>query len=239
MKKIILICLTFGFFSIACAVSTDEFIVRANDTGKALERKKTEQIRLKKRYEYTEKMINRLKEERAKGGFYGTISSMRLSYYLKNGNKTGYRQYILNNEIRELRDERFTCIMIIIDGYTKNLKDCLKTRCSQAGELFNNREKWMASLEEYKDMMHIDFDFRDLIGELKDEAKDDLKKYLEGKSIQADERLYLLREEKNILKEAKAAGIAVDSMTGDKNAKEIQELEKTKRKIAEIIAGIK
>jgi hypothetical protein len=228
-----------GIFVLAYAQFPDEFIAKAENTGKILAKKETERIRLKKRFEYTAKKIDELKEEKAKGGFSGAISSMKLGYYLKTGNITGYRQYILNDEIRELRDERLSYIMIIIDGYTKTLEDCFKSKCPQAAGLFGRLEKWMSSLDEYKDMLQIDFDFRGMIGGLKPDAKDDLKKYMESKIVQADERLYLLKEEKNILKEAKAAGIMEGAKTGDKNSREIQELEKMKSKIKGMIDGMK
>lgn len=239
MKKIFLTCLAAVFFAAAYAQAPEEFIIKAETAGKILAKKQAEQIRAKKRYEYTAKKINQIKEEKAKGGIKGTLSSMKLSYYLKTGNRAGYRNYILGNEIRELRDERFTYIMIIIDEYTKTLRECFKSKCRQADELFAKREKWMAVLNEYKDMLQIDFDFKDMLGNLKTGAKEDLKKYLEGKLVQADERLYLLKEEKIILKEAAAAGIKVVEQTGIINNIEIKELEQIRKKIEGMIKGLK
>lgn len=239
MKKTLFVCLMLGIFVVLHAQGPDEFIAKVRDTGKILTKKETEQIRLKKRYEYTAKKINELKEERAKGGLTGAISSIKLSYYLKAGNKTGYRQYILNNEITELRDERFMYNMLIIDEYTKMLKECFKSKCKQAGELFEKREKWMTSLDDYKDMLQIDFDFREMIGGLNITAKEDLKKYLESKIVQADERLYLLKEEKNVLKEANLAEVKFDIKIYEKNDAQIHELEKMKKKTTELIESIK
>ena len=239
MKKILLVLIIAGLCCGAYAQALDEFIAKAESTGRALAIKQGELKRIKVRYEYTAKKIDELKAEKEKGGIGGAVSSMKLSYYLQSGNKTGYRQYILNGEINSLRDERFTYIMIIIDEYTKQLKECFKAKCGRAGWLFSEREKWMGALEEYRDILRMDFDLREMIGSLKTEAKDDLKKYLEGKAVQADERLYLLKEEKNILRDAAAAGISVDAKTGAKNSAEIKELEKMRKKIEGMLEGMK
>jgi hypothetical protein len=239
VKKTALIFLLTLIYAGAYAQALDEFTAKADNTGKVLAVKQAELKRIKVRYEYTAKKIDELKAEKEKGGINGALSSMKLSYYLQSGNKTGYRQYILNSEINSLRDERFTYIMIIIDEYTKQLKECFKTKCGRAKELFSEREKWMGALDEYRDILQIDFDLREMIGSLKTEAKDDLKKYLEGKAVQADERLYLLKEEKNILKDAAAAGINADGKTGAKNSAEITELEKMRKKIEVMLEGMK
>lgn len=235
MKKNIFIFLVVFLFTAVNAVELDEFIAKAEHAGKTLAKKEAEQTRFRKRYEYTAKKIGGLKEQKAKGGFGSAVSSMRLSYYLKAGNKAGYRLYLLNGEINELKESRFTYVMIIMDEYAKRLRECFRLKCPDAGNLYAQREKWMASLEDYRDMLKLDFDIRGMMGALSGQAKEDLKKYIEGKIVQADERIYLLKEEKEISKEAAAAGIKVDKKYLDMIDEDMAYMEMMKKKMREVL----
>jgi hypothetical protein len=236
MKKTFLLVMFLLFCgSVIMAETINEFTVKAKAAQIKIAKKETVHTRLKIRYEYIAGKINILKKEKAAGGIRGAISAMKLDYYLNSGNRTGYKLYALENEIQELKDERFTYIMIIMDEYTKKLKECFKTKCAGIGALYVEREKWMASLEDYRDMLKMDFDLRGMIGALNEQAKDDLKKYVEIKLEQADERIYLLKEEKEISKEVLAAGIKIDKKTVADIDKDMAYMEMMKKKMLEVL----
>jgi hypothetical protein len=209
----------------------DNFEAKAADTAKIITQKQVQYISLKAQYDDAAKKIDSLKASKDAGPFKTFINSIMLNYYLKKGNNLGFKTYALSKQIAELKDDYFTFTMLVIEDNAKLIDGCVRAKCSGLKELYEKRKKWIKDSGSFSEMMDLDLSVDAAAAGVSDDAAKDTANYIGKKIVQADERLYMLKEEKEILDSVKKAGLDInDSEIKEINA-EIQKLQDSKKRL--------
>jgi hypothetical protein len=241
MKKtvIIFLALMIPFFSALLAQENADFAGKAREYTAQLLKKQSEYLRVKSRYEQMLRRLNELKSRNEGNPLSGFVNSMKMDYYLKAGNSAGYRIYVLNKQIKELSAECFTFDSLVVEDLTKKFQECLNTKCGQAQQIYDDREKWTSMAMGTGEVLIFDLDIRGMLEGLSAEAKEDLKEYLTKKQVQIDERIFILKEEKGINAAAKKYGLKTALEAEKKADEDMAKLLRMKKESGVILAGIK
>jgi hypothetical protein len=220
--------LTILMFIMAIAASGDDmagFKAKAVTAGKILEEKEGEYIKVRKDYDAVNLKIQELKKEKE-----GLIRNLKLSWYLGKGNSAGYRLFRDEKEIKELKDDYFTYSALVLEDYNRIFFDCLKAGCRELTGIYAERKPWAERIINFSDVFRIEISIERYIKAGSSEAAQDIREYLRKKLEQADQRIFMLAEEKNVEKEARTAGIEVSGAGAiDAKIAELKELKKSIR----------
>ncbi len=220
------------------AGALDDFMAKANAADKSIKIKQAAYDRARIKYEAVSRKIDSIKNEKTSGFFIPFINTLKLNYLLKAGNKLGYESYTLNRELTALKDDYFTFSMLVIDEYTKKVKDCAAAGCPELKAIFDAREGWVKATGAFESFYKLEAAPEMLADNMTQEAKKDLIEFMKRKLVQLDERIYMMKEEKQILNLVKNSGINIpDNMTLDVD-REIKELVLKNRKLSESIKRI-
>jgi len=217
----------------------DGFAKKAEIAKKDIEKSTADLEKLKKDYMETGIKIQEIKGRKAEGGITGFINGMKLKYYLSRGNKMGYKIYALEAGLRALKEDYFTYVSLITEEYGNRIKDCYEKKCPDLKTLCYSRNEWAESAEKYGFVLQIDLSSLKLIRDYSPSAAKDVKDYLQKKIIQAEQRIYMLEDEKGILDIMKKAGIDAGAWEKQKNAEKTAKLKKLKKDLQEEIGKIK
>ena len=226
-------------FSALYAVENTGFAAKAQEYSAQLAKKQSEYLRIKSRYEQMLRRLNELKERREANPVASFINSMKMDYYLKAGNSAGYKIYVLNRQIKELSGECFTFDSLVAEDLTKRFQDCVENKCGQAQNIYDEREKWAAMALGTGEALIFDIDIKGMLEGLSPEAKEDLKQYLKKKKVQIEERIYMLREEKDINAAAEKNGLKTAPEAEKKSGEEMSKFLRMKKEAEDILASIK
>ncbi|MGD0565723.1 MAG: hypothetical protein ABSA34_00135 [Candidatus Goldiibacteriota bacterium] len=215
------------------------FEAKAREYSAQLEKKQSEYLRVKSRYEQMLRRLNELKERTKKNPVASFINSMKMDYYLKAGNSAGYKIYVLNRQIKELSGECFTYDSLVAGDLTKKFQDCIENKCGEAQRIYDEREKWTAMALGTGEALVFDIDVKGMLEGMSPEAKEDLRQYLKKKMVQIEERIYMLREEKEINTAAGKNGIKTASETVKKSGEEMAKFLRMEKEAKNILASIK
>ncbi len=219
----------FAIISSAFSADMADFISKANTADKNLKIKEMQYSSIKKQNNFIMQKINTLKAGENNGMWLQKFfRNLQLGYYLRQGNNCAYKMNALDKEIKELKEVYFTYSSLIIEEYDKKILECIKSKCEELKNIYAAREKWMANIRNYGDILWIDISVPDTAHYQDKQAAEDIKAYLNKKLIQIEERIYILQDEKNIGKAVKAAGIKIKQNEMDEMTAGIKELEKTR-----------
>lgn len=231
----------FLFFTGAVVKETaiDSFAKKAQMAKKDIEESSVTLKQMKAVFDNTEMNIQAIKAVPESTGITGVINSIRLKYYLGSGNRLGFKIYKLEAGIRALKEDYFTYVSLITEEYGTRIKDCFDKKCPDLKTLCENRKKWASEANRYGDVLQIDLSSMKLIKDYSKGAEKDIKDYLQKKIIQAEQRIYMLEEEKTVLDIMKKAGLSAGVAEKQKNADEIAALKKLKKELQLEIRKIK
>lgn len=217
------------------AEGVKEFIGKAQIIEKTLRVKEIRYGVYKKKYNAWLIQINKLKTS----GNTDFFTEVKLAYALNAGNKLGYKVFLLEKEIKEQKDDYFTYATLIIEDCNKDFMECLKTKCPELKEKYSAREKWLTLIQDYSDLVKMEKMIEVYAESSGADAEQDFSAYLDRKTIQTEERIYIMKEEKNIRTAAKKAGLEIkaEEFTGIEAG--IKELEKTAAEIHKIREKVK
>jgi hypothetical protein len=241
-KKILLLTaiFTFALFpSLLAESAIDGFAKKAEMAKTDIDKSTADLVKLKKDYDETGIKIQDLKGQKAEGGITGFINAIALKVYLSKGNRLGFRIYSLEAGVRALKEDYFTYVSLITEEYGTQIKDCLKIKCPGLKELCKKRLEWASAADKYEDMLQIDLSSLKLIKDYSPGAAKDVKDYLQKKIIQAEQRIYMLDDEKGMLDIMKKAGIDAGAWEKQKNAEKTAKLNKLKKDLQEEMKKIK
>lgn len=216
----------------------DAFIKKAAIAEKDIRDAGAKLAKLKKDFNETGGKIEALKNMKQQGGIGAFINGMKLKYHLSCGNALGYKIYRLEDGIRELKIEHFTYASLVAEEYGKMIIQCWQKKCPDMAGLAEKRGEWAVAADKYGDFLQIDLSSLKLIKDYSKGAEKDIKEYLNKKIVQAEQRIYLLEEEKGLLEIMKKAGLS-GAAEKKKNADKISELKKLKKKLQDEMKKIK
>jgi hypothetical protein len=218
----------------------DGFAKKVEMADKDIEKSTADLEKLKKDYIQTGIKIEKLKAAKDPGGFIGFISGLELKVYLSKGNRLGFKIYALEKGIAALKEDYFTYVSLITEEYGTQIKDCFDKKCPKLKALCDKRKEWAGAADRYGDVLQIDLSSMKLIKDYSKGAAADVKEYLQKKIIQAEQRIYMLEEEKGVLDIImKKAGINQGTAEKKKNADKIAVLKKLKKDLQLEIKKIK
>ena len=228
MKRLIIAILAMVFASVVFAAQGEDFEAKALDTAAKIAKKQAEYTSQKAVYDAVAKKIDAIKSEKAHSLIRKFINSIALNYYLSRGNPLGFKLYTAAKEIAELKDDYFTYSMLVLEDNARQLRDCVKNRCAGLKELYEKRLKWIKDSGSFSEMLLLDLSVEVPGSGLSVEAAKDLKDYINRKIVQADERIYMLKEEREIMEAVKKAGLEISPADQKELAKEISSLQKSR-----------
>lgn len=213
MKKILLCFFIFFNSSIFGADDINVFISKANITIKKINIVEKKIVRVNKNYESILKKIEKIKEQISKSaGLIKNLKNVALNYYLFRGNRTAYNMSILKNELKELKDDYFTYVVLIIDEYNKKINNCINEKCpfEKFTKIYFERKRWVELIKDYEELLSIEELIPVFYISFKKDEKNDIKNYFEKKLIQINQVIIILNEEKGIIKKAIEYGIKTE-----------------------------
>ena len=238
MKKFVITLLALIMFPLSArliAQENQDFTSKALEYAARLKNRQLEYLRVESRYKQMLGRLNEIKAKKNGNPISSFIDSMKMNYYLQAGNRAGYKIYVLKNQIKELSSECFTFDTHVADDLSKKLIDGLAAGGGDGQKIYDERERWTMMAMESGGEMNFDLDVAGLLDGLSPQAKDDLKKYLEKKQVQLDERIYMLNEEKEINEAAKKAGLIISGAAGKSNDSGMEKFMKMKKEAGEIL----
>jgi len=241
-KKILLLSVIFMFSclpALHAESALDGFVKKAVMAKADIDRSAADLDKIKKEYNETGNKIQELKGQKNAGGFTGFINGIILKVYLSRGNRLGFKIYLLEAGVRALKEDYFTYVSLITEEYGTQVRDCFEKKCGDLKALCEKRMEWAAAADKDEDMLQIDLSSLKLINDYSQAAAKDVKDYLQKKIIQAEQRIYMLEEDRSILDIMKKAGLPESSAKKDKNAKKTAELKKLKKELQDELKKIK
>lgn len=217
----------------------DSFVKKAGIAKNDITKSAADLDKLKKQFNETGDKIQKLKAVKEEGGFRGFMNGLALKIYLSKGNRLGYKIYALEKGIAALKEDYFTYVSLITEEYSAKIKSCYEKNCAELKTLCDKRKEWAAAADTYSDVLQMDLSSMKLIKDYSKAAAADVREYLQKKIIQAEQRIYMLEEEKTILDIMKKAGLPPDAGEKKKNAEKIAALKKLKKELQEEMGKIK
>lgn len=201
MKKISLIFLIFlmsGLIYASLKKQLPDFITESDNVALELanvtQKLNNERIKYEKIIEKIENLKNKKYEIFLLEFFY----NLYLKYQLGIANNLAYKIYALTKKQRELNNDYFTLVSLITTEYGEKIMDCIKNRCAELKDLYNERIKWLDIIKDYEKYIGIDLVSYIFEEKYDEKSKKDLLKYLDKKIMQIEQRIYLLESERNI-----------------------------------------
>ncbi|MCX8094283.1 MAG: hypothetical protein N3E50_09000 [Candidatus Goldbacteria bacterium] len=222
MKKIIFIFLVFLitiFISASEKKNLNDFINDADNIAAELAKVTAELNNQKIKYEEKIKKIEILKNKKSDFFLENFINGLLLKYYLGNANNLAFKISNLTKKHRELNNDYFTIVSLILTEYGEKIRNCIKNKCKELKKLYVDRIKWLDIVKNYENYIGVDLAFDIFEKNYDEKSKKDLVEYLEKKLIQIDQRIYILEDEIKIDILLKNNGFKTD----DKKIKEINE----------------
>ncbi|HPD19444.1 MAG TPA: hypothetical protein PLF61_07255, partial [Candidatus Goldiibacteriota bacterium] len=184
MKKIFFVLAV--FFTVNFIHATDKkdiagFIKEADKVLQETQKVKKELNNERVKYENRIKKIENLKN--GKGDFFlqDFINNLLLKYHLGQANNNAYKIYKLTKKQRELNNDYFTLVSLIMTEYGEKIKTCIINKCPDLQYLYNERIKWVDIIKNYENYIGVDLAF-DLFEKKYDEKSiKDLIEYLNVK----------------------------------------------------------
>ena len=239
--KAILFAAMFVFISLPglhAESAIDGFVKKAEIAKTDIEKSSTDLEKIRKEFDETGNKIQELKGRKAQGGFTGFLNGIALKVYLSSGNRLGYRIYSLEAGTRALKEDYFTYVSLITEEYGTQIKDCVRKKCGDLKELCGERAKWAAAADKYEDMLQIDLSSMNLIKNYSPGAAKDVRDYLQKKIVQAEQRIYMLEEDRAMFDIMKRAGVNADGGEKKRNTEKIAALKKLKKDLQEEMGKI-
>ncbi|PKL91312.1 MAG: hypothetical protein CVV21_08860 [Candidatus Goldiibacteriota bacterium HGW-Goldbacteria-1] len=232
MKVIMMWIMALMFSAVAViAVADDNFAVKADECGKKVESIEKKLSKLEIKNTSITETINHLKGQKK-----GVIRDFFLWYFLVRGNKTAFKIEEAEQKIRETKDDYFTYNALVLEEHNRRFRDCLKEKCPDAAAIFVQRRVWSDKVINFKDVFELDVNYGLAAGDSRD-SKDDVREYYAKKMMQAEQRLIILNDEKNIIVEAKKAGIVSNTANTDTVNEKIKEMTQIKKKLEALPAS--
>jgi 3-isopropylmalate dehydratase small subunit len=128
---------------------------------------------------------------------------------------------------------------VIIDEYNTAIKDCITKKCAALKSLYDKRKKWSDAAGNSGDVLKIDLSGIELVNNYSTGAEKDIKEYLQKKIIQAEQRIYILEEEKQVNDMAEKAGLVIDKKEKEGTEKKLNELRKLKNGLNKELTKLK
>jgi hypothetical protein len=216
----------------------ESFIHKAQIAEKDIEVSSLNLERLQRSFNETEAGIQAIKGLKPAAGIAEFINGLKLKYYLSRGNRLGFKIYRLEAGIRALKEDYFTYVSLISEEYGSQIKDCFEKKCPDLKNLCGERVKWAAAADKYGDVLKIDLSSMKLIKNYSKAAVKDVRDYLQKKIVQAEQRIYLLEEEKSIFGIMKKAGISA-APEKEKHSARIAELKKLRLNLKTELSKVK
>jgi hypothetical protein len=204
----------------------EEFSAKAKKISLELAKANKEIASAEKKYAATQKRIDTLKA--SKRSF---ISEWRLNYDLRSGSRLAYRISGLEDKIKILKEDYFTFASIVVEEYNRKVKDCIEAKCPDLKKIYVEREEWAGAVES-DDIMQVEIFIPEGPAQSGKDAKEDILSYLEKADMACEQRIMILKEEKETLDALKKAGIVINIIDFDSIDKKISSLNGVRNKIA-------
>ena len=217
----------------------DKFTKKADDTRNALSAGQEGFDRLKTQYNHARLEIQKYKSIKDTWWLPDLVIGIKLKYYLNAGNNLAYKMYAAETRIRELKEDYFTFVSVIIDEYNAALRECAAKKCGALKDLYDKRKKWSDVVKNFEDVLNIDLSGIELVNNYNTGAEKDIKEYLQKKIIQAEQRIYILDEEKQVNDTVEKAGLVIDKKDKAETVKKLDELKKLKADLSKELAKMK
>jgi hypothetical protein len=241
MKKmffVFVIFFTINFICVADKKDIDGFIKEADKILRETEKVKKELNNERVKYENRTGKIEILKDKKNSFIAENLINNLLLKYHLGRANNSAYKIYKLTKKQRELNNDYFTIVSLIMTEYGEKIKTCIISKCPDLQYLYNERTKWVDIIKNYEGYIGVDLVFDIFEKKYDEKSRKDLIDYLNVKIIQIEQRIYLLNEEiliNDMLKNSKAVSVKDERKEFDEKIKELQKLKYVIRdKIKEI-----
>lgn len=193
------------FVLIFSLLYSSDFENKADAAAAALASARSELETVKALFEKETLKIEKLK---GKTDFFAQAALKRS---LSKANRLAYSVNFLHAEIDSITNDAVTYSFMLVDAYSRELKDCMKTGCSELEKIKEAREKYLSIILEYGTLAVEEESDQALLDLKQNEAVLDVRDELEKKMIRLEQRIFILEEEKAVMRGIKeiekAAGI--------------------------------
>ena len=170
------------------------FEEKAETTRALLLKADADSVLLKQKLETASKRVLTLKN---KNGFFNKLMLKRA---LSDANKLSYRVNYLQAEKLSLVNDLVTYSFMILDANSKEIKECIAAKCGSLESYKAVREKYSGVILEYGALSSGEETEQELLGLKDKDALLDVKDELDKKLVRLEQRIYILQEEKQIMR---------------------------------------